>query len=203
VYDTGGGETDGGVDAASQRRAVRERYAGIATGTDGDESDCGREDGCCADGADGPGVRTDSDERARRVGCSGDDLDAAGEANLGLGCGNPNALASLEGGETVLDLGSGAGVDCFLAAREVGGTGRVIDVDMTPEMVEQARKNAGERPRERRIPPRGDRAPAGRGPDRRRRRLELRESTSRPRNHGCSARPSGCSDRVDDRADSQ
>ncbi len=63
-------------------------------------------------------------------------------ANLGLGCGNPTALASLKRGETVLDLGSGAGFDCFLAAREVGPEGRVIGVDMTPEMVEKARGNA-------------------------------------------------------------
>jgi len=62
-------------------------------------------------------------------------------ANLGLGCGNPTAIASLEPGETVLDLGSGGGFDCFLAAREVGPDGRVIGVDMTPEMVERAREN--------------------------------------------------------------
>jgi SAM-dependent methyltransferase len=65
-------------------------------------------------------------------------------ANLGLGCGNPTALASLKEGETVLDLGSGAGFDCFLAANKVGKTGKVIGVDMTPEMLEKARKNARE-----------------------------------------------------------
>ena len=63
-------------------------------------------------------------------------------ANLGLGCGNPIALASLQQGETVLDLGSGAGFDCFLAANKVGGQGKVIGVDMTPEMIEKARENA-------------------------------------------------------------
>ena len=63
-------------------------------------------------------------------------------ANLGLGCGNPTALLSLKPGETVLDLGSGAGIDCFLAARKVGGQGQVIGVDMTPEMVAKARENA-------------------------------------------------------------
>lgn len=63
-------------------------------------------------------------------------------ANLGLGCGNPVALASLRKGETVLDLGSGAGIDCFLAANKVGKKGKVIGVDMTPEMLEKARKNA-------------------------------------------------------------
>jgi ubiquinone/menaquinone biosynthesis C-methylase UbiE len=64
------------------------------------------------------------------------------DANLGLGCGNPTAIASLEEGQTVLDLGSGAGIDCFLAARQVGPGGRVIGVDMTPEMIEKARANA-------------------------------------------------------------
>ena len=63
-------------------------------------------------------------------------------ANLGLGCGNPIALASLKTGETVLDLGSGAGFDCFLAAPKVGPEGKVIGVDMTPEMIEKARENA-------------------------------------------------------------
>jgi SAM-dependent methyltransferase len=62
--------------------------------------------------------------------------------NLGLGCGNPTALASLEEGETVLDLGSGGGIDCFLASREVGPTGRVIGVDMTPDMIDRARRAA-------------------------------------------------------------
>ena len=63
-------------------------------------------------------------------------------ANMGLGCGNPVALASLKTGETVVDLGSGGGFDCFLAARQVGDTGKVIGVDMTPDMVSKARKNA-------------------------------------------------------------
>jgi SAM-dependent methyltransferase len=63
-------------------------------------------------------------------------------ANLGLGCGNPLAYAAARPGETVLDLGSGAGIDCFLAAREAGPTGRVIGVDMTPRMIEKARANA-------------------------------------------------------------
>jgi SAM-dependent methyltransferase len=67
-----------------------------------------------------------------------------GEADLGLGCGNPTAPAELQSGETVLDLGSGAGVDCFLAARQVGPQGRVIGVDMTPEMLERARGIAAE-----------------------------------------------------------
>jgi SAM-dependent methyltransferase len=80
---------------------------------------------------------------SRDIGYSDDDLRNAPEgANLGLGCGNPIALASLREGETVIDLGSGAGFDCFLAAREVGQRGRVIGVDMTPEMLDKARQNA-------------------------------------------------------------
>ena len=80
---------------------------------------------------------------AQRLGYSREDLEAAPQgANLGLGCGNPRAIADLKAGETVLDLGSGAGFDCFLAARQVGPTGQVIGVDMTPDMVAKARENA-------------------------------------------------------------
>jgi ubiquinone/menaquinone biosynthesis C-methylase UbiE len=77
------------------------------------------------------------------IGYSEEELGAVPEnADLGLGCGNPTAIASLREGQTVLDLGSGAGIDCFLAARQVGPSGRVIGVDMTPEMIERARANA-------------------------------------------------------------
>jgi arsenite methyltransferase len=77
------------------------------------------------------------------IGYSPDDLSSVPEgANLGLGCGNPLAMASLRAGETVLDLGSGAGFDCFLAAQRVGPGGRIIGVDMTPEMIAKARANA-------------------------------------------------------------
>ncbi|MHB1296763.1 MAG: arsenite methyltransferase [Anaerolineae bacterium] len=80
---------------------------------------------------------------AQKLGYSADDLAAIPEgANLGLGCGNPEAFAELRSGETVVDLGAGAGLDCFLAARAVGKTGHVIGVDMTPEMVQRARQNA-------------------------------------------------------------
>jgi len=75
--------------------------------------------------------------------CKEDMADVPEGANMGLGCGNPVALASLKPGETVVDLGSGGGFDCFLAAKEVGETGRVIGVDMTPEMIGKARRNAG------------------------------------------------------------
>ena len=82
-------------------------------------------------------------EIATALGYSGEDLEAVPEgANLGLGCGNPQAIAALRPGETVVDLGSGGGFDCFLAARKVGPEGRVIGVDMTPEMVALARENA-------------------------------------------------------------
>ena len=78
-----------------------------------------------------------------KLGYTKEDTAAVPEgANLGLGCGNPVAIASLKAGETVLDLGSGAGFDCFLAARQVSASGRVIGVDMTPEMLTKARKNA-------------------------------------------------------------
>jgi arsenite methyltransferase len=75
-------------------------------------------------------------------GYSVEDLQTAGCSNLGLGCGNPLLLANLQEGETVIDLGSGAGIDCFLASKAVGSTGHVIGVDMTPDMIYQARQNA-------------------------------------------------------------
>lgn len=119
------------LDATAQRRAVRNRYANIATTT---ETGCGSNGGCC----DSESATSGSE----RLGYSADDIESvATGADLGLGCGNPTALASLNAGDTVLDLGAGAGFDCFLAAQQVGETGRVIGVDMTPEMVEKARDN--------------------------------------------------------------
>ena len=83
------------------------------------------------------------EQMSKAMGYSEDDLESTPEgANLGLGCGNPVALASLKPGETVVDLGSGGGFDCFLAANQVGKDGRVIGVDMTPDMISKARKNA-------------------------------------------------------------
>jgi SAM-dependent methyltransferase len=114
------------------RKLVREGYDKVAR-TSG--SCCGPTKGCCGTSA--------PEAVSRAVGYSDEELAAVPEgANLGLGCGNPVALASLRPGETVLDLGSGAGIDCFLAAQKVGPTGRVIGVDMTPEMLEKARQNA-------------------------------------------------------------
>jgi SAM-dependent methyltransferase len=85
----------------------------------------------------------DAERLARQIGYSGEELSAlpAG-ANLGLSCGNPNALAALQPGEVVLDLGSGGGFDVFIAGQKAGPTGRVIGVDMTPEMLAKARRNA-------------------------------------------------------------
>ncbi|HET9948417.1 MAG TPA: arsenite methyltransferase [Longimicrobiales bacterium] len=116
-------------DPASRREAVRNRYARAAGG-----------DGCCAPSCCGA---TSAEELGRSIGYTAEELSSVpAEANLGLGCGNPTAIASLREGETVLDLGSGAGIDAFLAAGRVGPEGRVIGVDMTPEMVERARANA-------------------------------------------------------------
>jgi len=134
----------------SRRAAVRERYARIATASDSDAESESRGP-CCGDAGSGCDSSRDRGNEndpapavgARRVGYSDEDLAAVEEgANLGLGCGNPTAIAALEAGETVLDLGAGGGFDCFLAARAVGPTGRVIGVDMTPEMVDRARTNA-------------------------------------------------------------
>jgi ubiquinone/menaquinone biosynthesis C-methylase UbiE len=84
-----------------------------------------------------------SEKISRRIGYSEEELSSVPKgANLGLGCGNPVALASLKKGQTVLDLGSGGGFDCFLAANRVGKNGKVIGVDMTPEMLDKARENA-------------------------------------------------------------
>ncbi len=98
---------------------------------------------CCSSGSCS-GVVGNSKEYAAQLGYTPEDVElaAASGANLGLGCGNPTAIATLQAGEVVLDLGSGAGFDCFLAAKKVGPEGRVIGVDMTPEMIELARKNA-------------------------------------------------------------
>jgi len=95
---------------------------------------------CCAPGADSVSLL----EAGRRLGYSDEELKIGlGEANLGLGCGNPQGIADLKEGETVLDLGSGAGFDAILCSMKVGKTGRVIGVDMTPDMVIKAAENAG------------------------------------------------------------
>jgi arsenite methyltransferase len=112
------------VNEAEIVEAVRERYSAIARG---EVSGCG----CSAPG-----------KVAEAIGYTEVDLAIAQQANLGLGCGNPLALAEIKPGMTVLDLGSGAGFDAFLAWNRVGPTGRVIGVDMTDDMLERARENA-------------------------------------------------------------
>ena len=115
------------------KKVVREGYAKIAQQ---DSSCCSPASSCCCS-------TNLAQDISRQIGYTDEELEVVPEgANLGLGCGNPVALASLKEGETVLDLGSGAGFDCFLAAERVGETGRVIGVDMTPEMIEKARGNA-------------------------------------------------------------
>jgi len=142
VPETSDSSTESGLDAETQRKVVRERYASIATEKrEADGSCCSSDASCCSSTE----TTAPTDETARQLGYSDTELDSVdGDANLGLGCGNPPAIASLDAGESVLDLGSGAGFDCFFAAQEVGETGRVIGVDMTPEMVEKARANASQ-----------------------------------------------------------
>lgn len=116
------------------RQAVRLNYGKVAQAGN---SGCCSTSSCCS-----PGGTSAASEVSVRLGYSNEEVSAVPEgANMGLGCGNPQAIASLKPGETVLDLGSGGGFDCFLAARAVGETGRVIGVDMTPEMVSKARAN--------------------------------------------------------------
>ncbi|MFN5497047.1 MAG: arsenite methyltransferase [bacterium] len=132
------------VEDDSLRSQVREGYAGIARAGGwsaaqigaGAQSCCAPGGGCC-----GPATFT-PDQLAQAIGYSQRELSFAPEgANMGLSCGNPTAIASLCAGETVLDLGAGGGFDCFIAGAKVGAQGRVIGVDMTPEMVSKARRN--------------------------------------------------------------
>jgi SAM-dependent methyltransferase len=151
------------------RQAVRESYGkvardgGVPSGTSQPQSCCGPSDipvitgqgvTCCSPseasaeanqevscGCGGPDFPLE--QMSAFMGYSKEDIESVPEgANMGLGCGNPVALASLSPGETVVDLGSGGGFDCFLAAREVGETGKIIGIDMTPDMISKARKNA-------------------------------------------------------------
>jgi len=114
------------MDKEKTQRIVKEAY--------GETAQKQRSCGCC-----GP----DTAQYAKSIGYTDEELKSVpDESNLALGCGNPTALAQLKEGEMVLDLGSGAGFDCFLAANKVGPKGKVIGVDMTPEMLEKARENA-------------------------------------------------------------
>ena len=134
------------------REAVRESYGKIAR-DGGVSSETSEKSSCCGsfeiatDTSKQPSCCGPTDFSANNIsavmGYSKEDIGSVPEgSNMGLGCGNPVALASLKPGETVVDLGSGGGFDCFLAAKEVGKTGKIIGVDMTPDMVSNARKNA-------------------------------------------------------------
>jgi arsenite methyltransferase len=115
------------------KNQVKERYADIARA-----SDSGCSASCC-----GSSNLVGILDAGKKVDYTGEELALGlGEANLGLGCGNPLSMAELKRGETILDLGSGAGFDALLAVKSIGPEGRVIGIDMTPEMIEKARKNA-------------------------------------------------------------
>ena len=122
----------------AHRNEVRGAYAKVANAENSGES-CGIESSCC-------GVSDDASINtliSTRLGYSEEDLaKAPSGADMGLGCGNPRAIASLKAGEVVVDLGAGGGFDCFLASHEVGETGHVIGIDMTPDMLSKARNNA-------------------------------------------------------------
>lgn len=123
-------------DETELKHLVLRSYGAVASG---DSSLCFPASSCCAPGTPAVSLL----ETGRRLGYSDEELKLGlGEANLGLGCGNPHAIAELKEGETVLDLGSGAGFDAFLSAMKVGGTGYVFGVDMTPGMVARAKENA-------------------------------------------------------------
>lgn len=109
------------------KKIVKDSYTEIAKG-----SGCS----CC-------GAKKEQERIAEEIGYLKEDIGKFSEANLGLGCGNPVAMAEMKEGNIVLDLGSGAGFDCFLAARRIGESGKVIGVDMVPKMVEKAKVNAG------------------------------------------------------------
>ena len=120
------------------RQNVRKSYTEVAEANNSGDC-CGEQTSCC-------GVSSDAAINtlvSTRLGYSAADLDSVPDgADMGLGCGNPRAIASIKPGETVLDLGSGGGFDCFLAAAETGESGQVIGVDMTPTMISKARNNA-------------------------------------------------------------
>ncbi len=111
------------------KQNIKEAYGKIAQNNSG----CGCGTSCCS---------TTNEETSKSIGYSDDEINSVPDANLGLGCGNPTALGNIKEGDIVLDLGSGAGFDAFLAAKKVGDTGKVIGVDMTEEMIHKAKENA-------------------------------------------------------------
>lgn len=114
--------------AKEVKEVVKEAYAKVVESAD----DCGCSGGCCGGGAD----------LSKYLGYSDEELALVAGANFGLGCGHPISLGEIKAGQTVVDLGSGAGIDCLLAARKVGPTGKVIGIDMTPAMIKRAQENA-------------------------------------------------------------
>ncbi len=123
------------VNNKDSKNIIKEAYGKVATQSGSACSlggCCGSIGGCCGGGA----------QLSEDIGYTKEELEKLADANLGLGCGNPTNLGQLKEGDTVLDLGSGAGLDCFLAAIKVGSSGKVIGVDMTPEMISKARQNA-------------------------------------------------------------
>lgn len=115
------------MDSDKVKKIVKKSYSKIAKQKNG----CGCSCNC--------GSYSDNNTIAKSIGYSDEEIGVAGESNLGLGCGNPVAMSKIKKGDTVLDLGSGAGFDCFLASKRVGETGKVIGVDMTEEMIEKAK----------------------------------------------------------------
>lgn len=118
------------MDANEKKEVIKKKYQEIAVLG----GSCCSVSSCCGDSS--------PVDLSKSLGYSESDVQAVPDANLGLGCGNPTAFAELKPGNVVLDLGSGGGFDCFLAAQKVGSSGKVIGVDMTPEMVEKAQTNA-------------------------------------------------------------
>ncbi|MBF0472103.1 MAG: arsenite methyltransferase [Gammaproteobacteria bacterium] len=138
VQETGCCASEESLSGDQLRQGVRQAYRQVAEAESSGEP-CGVASSCCGV-SDSAAINT---LISTRIGYSAEELEKVPSgADMGLGCGNPKAIAALKRGETVVDLGSGGGFDCFLAADEVGREGRVIGVDMTPEMVSKARENA-------------------------------------------------------------
>lgn len=116
-----------------KKKIIKEKYGEIAKKS----SSCGCGSSCCGS--------KDKKTISKEIGYGEEDIKKGENANLGLGCGNPVAIGAIEKGDTVVDLGSGAGFDCFLAAEKVGKKGKVIGIDMTKEMIKKARKNKKDR----------------------------------------------------------
>jgi arsenite methyltransferase len=118
------------MDADKKRAVIKKKYGEIAMSG----SSCCGSSACCGNSS--------AVELSKSIGYTGDQILSFADANMGLGCGNPTAFAEIKLGDVILDLGSGAGFDCFLAAEKVGSSGKVNGVDMTPEMLKKAKENA-------------------------------------------------------------